>query len=303
MNRRPYQSPTDVTLLQAFNAHAIAQTAGCGYLHPGDIPHRLFNGNKYYEPAEVLTIWEDEAGVAAWAVADPRHHGFDAQVRPVLRGGNFERALLAYAEARTLELMQRHNIDGDSLIVEAFQCDTNRSALLKELGWQVLDEPPWVVNRAPLVDLPVPVLPAGYTIRATTGVEEAAALAEVHAAAFGSRWTPELYRKVMESPGYAAEREFVVVAPDGTFAAFTVTWHDPFNRTGLFEPVGTHADHRRRGLGKALILTVMHQMAAAGLDHAIVVNEGTNEASQKLYRSCGFQPWHLTNDYTKAVPR
>ncbi|MEZ4619615.1 MAG: hypothetical protein R2867_29485 [Caldilineaceae bacterium] len=99
-----------------------------------------------------------------------------------------------------------------------------------------------MVNRAPLVDLPEPVLPAGYTIRATTGVDEVAALVAVHVGAFGSTWTPELYRKVMESPGYAAEREFVVVAPDGAFAALTVTWHDEVNRTGLFEPVGTHRD-------------------------------------------------------------
>ncbi|MCB0189185.1 MAG: GNAT family N-acetyltransferase, partial [Caldilineaceae bacterium] len=90
-------------------------------------------------------------------------------------------------------------------------------------------------------------------------------------------------------------------APDGAFAAFTVTWHDVVNRTGLFEPVGTHRDYQRRGLGKALLLTVMHKMAAAGLKHAIVVNEGTNEASRNLYRSCGFQPWRLVDDYAKAV--
>ncbi len=302
MNHRPYQSPTDVALLQTFNAHAIAQSAGCGYLQPGDIPHHIFNGNKYYDPAALLTIWEDKSGVAAWVLANPRHQGFDAQVRPDLRGGDFERALLHDAETRTLELMQRHGVAGEQLIVEGYRCDTARVDLLKELGWHVLDEPPWVVNRAPLVDLPVPILPEGYTIRAATGVEEAAALAEVHAASFGSTWTPELYRKVMESPGYAAEREFVVVAPDGTFAAFTVTWHDEINRTGLFEPVGTHRDHWRRGLGKALLLTVMHKWAAAGWEHAIVVNAGSNEASRNLYRSCGFRPWHLVDDYAKAVP-
>ncbi|MCB0107823.1 MAG: GNAT family N-acetyltransferase [Caldilineaceae bacterium] len=301
MNRRPYQSRTDVALLQTFNAHAIAETAGCGYLQPGDIPHHIFSGNKYYDPAEVLTIWEDESGVAGWALADPSHGGFDAQVRPDLRGGDFDRELLTFVEAHTVELMQRHGIDRDQLIVEGDRCDTARVALLKELGWHLLDEPPWVVNRAPLVDLPAPVLPAGFTIRAATGVEEAAALVAVHVGAFGSTWTPDLYRKVMESPGYAAEREFVVVAPDGAFAAFTVTWHDEVNRTGLFEPVGTHRDYQRRGLGKALLLTVMHKMAAAGLEHAIVVNEGTNEASRNLYRSCGFQPWHLVDDYAKAV--
>ncbi len=302
MKQRSYQGATDVALLQAFNSAAFAQTAGCGYLHPGDIPHRLFNGNKLYDPAEILTIWEDEVGVAAWVLVGPSERGFDAQVRPDLRDDHgFERAMLEYAEAQTLTLMQRDGVDGDQLIIDVFQGDTTRAALLRELGWMLDPDPPWVVNRASLTDLPAPLLPDGYRIRAATGVEEAAALAAVHAASFGSTWTPELYRKVMESTGYAAEREFVVEAADGTFAAFTVTWHDPVNRTGLFEPVGTHADHRRRGLGKALLLTVMHKMAAAGLDYAIVVNEGTNEASRNLYRSCGFDPWHLLDGYTKAI--
>jgi ribosomal protein S18 acetylase RimI-like enzyme len=211
--------------------------------------------------------------------------------------------VLQYAEARTRELMQQYAIAGDQISSEAYQCDVARIALLRELGWTIEDEPPWVLNRAPLVDLPEPTLPAGYTIRAARGVEEAAALAEVHAASFGSTWTPELYRQVMESPGYAAEREFVVEAADGSLAAFTVTWHDAVNRTGLFEPVGTHEAHRRRGLAKALLLTVMRQMAAVGLTHALVVNEGSNAASRNLYRACGFQPWYLLDNFVKPVSR
>ena len=54
----------------------------------------------------------------------------------------------------------------------------------------------------------------------------------------------------MESPGYEPERELVIQAPDGTFVAFTVIRYDPLNSTGLFEPVGTHKDYRRRGFGQ-----------------------------------------------------
>lgn len=68
---RTYKGEADLKLLQDFNAAAIAATNHCGYVHPGDIPHRLFNGNKYYDPAEVMTIWEDEQGVAAWVLVGP----------------------------------------------------------------------------------------------------------------------------------------------------------------------------------------------------------------------------------------
>ena len=301
MQRRCYHGDSDVELLQAFNATAIAQSAGCGYVHPGDIPHRLFNGNKLFDPAEVLTIWEDDDGVAAWVMVGPRRREYDAQVRPDLRGTNFEREVLMYAENRTLDLIRRHRIEGDRIYGDAYRCDTTRVELLTEMGWVRDGKPPWVVNRAALIDLAKPVLPDGYVIRAAVGLGEASALAEVHAASFGSTWTPEMYRKVMQSPGYAAEREFIIEAADGTFAAFTVTWHDQVNRTGLLEPVGTHPDHRRRGLGKALVLYAMRKMAAEGMEYATVVNEGTNEAARQLYRACGFKPWHLLDDFTKPI--
>jgi ribosomal protein S18 acetylase RimI-like enzyme len=105
----------------------------------------------------------------------------------------------------------------------------------------------------------------------------------------------------MESPGYAPEREFVAEAPDGSLVAFTVTWHDPLNRTGLLEPVGTHTDHRRRGLARALIAHAMTKMKEAGMTSAIVVNHPANEAARSLYGSCGFSSWKRIDDYTKPL--
>lgn len=149
MQNRPYQGDSDVELLQAFNAAAIAETDHCGYLHPGDIPHHIFSGNKRYDPSEILRIWEDEQGVAGWVLVGPRHKGYDAQVRPDLRGGDFEREVLQFADQRTLELMRHHGIEGDRMLGDAFRCDTARAQLLTELGWTRDDAPPYVLNRTP----------------------------------------------------------------------------------------------------------------------------------------------------------
>ncbi|MCA9998089.1 MAG: GNAT family N-acetyltransferase [Anaerolineales bacterium] len=297
MIKRTYANEADLKLLQDFNAAAIAVTDHCGYVHPGDIPHRLFNGNKYYDPAEVMTIWEDEQGVAAWVLAGPRHQGFDAQLRPDLRGHDFEREILAYATDHTIDLMRRHHVDGDYIYTDAFRGDAARRDSLVALGWQMKNESPYVLNRAEIGAIDVPVLPDGFSFQSARGIEDAAALAEVHSGAFGSSWTPELYRHVMESPGYAPERELVIQAPDGSYAAFTVIWYDHLNRTGLFEPVGTHKDYQRRGFGRAIVLYGMQQMAAAGMKFATVAHFGQNEAARGLYQACGFQPWHLLDDY------
>ena len=302
MNRRPYQQDSDLKLLQDFNAAAIAVTDHCGYLHPGDIPHHLFSGNKLYDPAEVMTIWEDTKGVAAWVLAGQRHKSCDIQLRPDLRGSGFECEVLAYSEARLLALMHTYEIESEYIYADAFQCDQDRARLLLESGWELEDQGNYVLNRIRLDKIAPPVLPQGYSIRSGRGAAEADALAQVHVDSFGSNWTAETYRKVIESPGYVAAREYVVVAPDGSLAAFTVTWHDSFNRIGSFEPVGTHKDHRRMGLGRALLTYGMQQMAAAGLQYATVANFRDNEAASGLYKASGFRPWYLLDDYSKPIP-
>jgi GNAT superfamily N-acetyltransferase len=301
MRRRTYTGEADLALLQDFNARAIAVTDHCGYLHPGDIPHHLYSGNRYYNPAKVMTIWEDDQGVAAWLLVGPRHKSFDAQVRPDLRGGDLEREVLEYAGERTVELMRRYEITGDCIYADAFRGDTARAELLAALGWEPDNELPYVLNRTEINSVAVPALPEGYSFRSARGIEDAAALAEVHKASFGVDWTPELYRQVMESPGYAPERELVIQDPDGTFVAFTVIRYDHLNRIGLFEPVGTHKDHRRRGLGRAIVMYGMQQMAAAGMELATVANFDNNQAARGLYQACGFRPWHVQDGYIKRI--
>lgn len=302
MQRRPYENASDVARMQAFNSESIAATGGCGYVHPGDIPHRLFNGNKYFDPAEVMSIWEDETGVAAWVLVGPRHRSYDAQVRHDLRGESFEREVLEYADFRTEELMRRHGIESQRLLGDAFRCDLVRIGMITEMGWEPDGDPPYVINRARIADIPEPVIPDGYSIRPVAGENEAEALAEVHGAAFpGAGWTPELYRHVMTSPGYDPARELVAVTAGGGFAAFAVTWYDDLNRTGLLEAVGTHPDHQQRGLGRAVVQFAAHHMAEAGMEYAIVANFESNSASRALYRSAGFAPWHVIDSYVKAI--
>jgi GNAT superfamily N-acetyltransferase len=163
------------------------------------------------------------------------------------------------------------------------------------------DEPPYVLNRTELTPVDLPALPEGYSFRSGNGVQDVAALAAVHSASFGTGLTPELYRKVVESPGYAPERELVIRSPEGAYVAFTVIWFDHLNRIGLFEPVGTHKDCRRRGFGRAIIAYGMQQMLVAGMEVATVAHFGDNEAARGLYRACGFTPWHLLDGYTKPI--
>jgi hypothetical protein len=173
--------------------------------------------------------------------------------------------------------MHQYDIAGDCIHADAFRGDTARVELLAALGWEPDNELPYVLNRTEINSIDVPALPEGYSFRSATGIEDAAALAEVHNASFEAVWTPESYRQLIESPGYAPERELVIQAPDGAFVAFAVIWYDHLNRTGLFEPVGTHKDHRRRGFGRAIIVYGLQQMAAVGMGFATAAYSGNEE--------------------------
>ena len=187
--------------------------------------------------------------------------------------------------------------------VPGVRCDLARITFLAEMGWKRDDDPPYIINRAQIADIPSPEVPDGYTIRPVAGVEEAAAVAAVHQAAFpGASWTAELYRQVMESPAYDPARELVAEAADGSFAAFVVTWYDELNRTGLMEAVGTHVDHRQIGLGRAIVRFAAHHLAAAGgMEYATVANSESNAASSALYRSAGFKLWQVIDGYVKPI--
>lgn len=301
MIKRTYAGGDDLKLLQDFNSAAIAETEHCGYLHPGDIPHHLFNGNNIYDPAEIMTIWQDDQGVAAWLLVEPGVKGFEAQVRPDLRGGDFERDVLLTAQERTVDLLRRYRIATDCIFAGAWRGDKARQDLLIALGWKVEEELPYVLTRTEINLTAVPSLPDGFFLDTAKNLDDAPALADVHNGSFGASWTLETYRKVMMSPGYAPERELVVRAPDGTFAAFCITWIDQLNRTGLFEPVGTHKDYRRRGFGRALLLFGLQEMAAAGMKWATVAHSGNNDAAKGLYHACGFRPWHYEDEYKKSI--
>jgi len=301
MKRRTYTGEADLKLLQDFNAAAIAVTDHYGYLHPGDIPHHIYNGDKHYNPVKLVTLWENDQGLAAWLLVDPSHKSFDAQIRPDLRGNDLEREVLELAYDRTAELMRQYKINSEYVYADAFRGDTARAEMLKVLDWKPDGELPYVLNRAKIDPIAVPALPDGYLFRSAKGIEDAAALADAHNAAFGPIWTPKLYQQVMESPGYEPERELVIQAPDGTFAVFSIIWFDHLNHIGLFEPVGTHKDYRRRGFGRAIILYGMQQMEAAGMKFATVAHFGNNEVARSLYQSCGFKPWYLLDGYKKRI--
>ena len=65
-----------------------------------------------------------------------------------------------------------------------------------------------------------------------------------------------------------------------------LVWPDDENGVGLFEPVGTRDEFRRRGLGAAVCTFALRRLHEEGMRQAIVLCE--TQPACALYESVGF---------------
>ncbi len=304
MKHRPFAGAHDLARLQAFTARCIRDHGRSSFLHPGDIPHHIYNGLRREDPTELVFLWEDETGeIRAWTLLDPRQAGMDPQLDPSTRLSHpgLESDVNAWSEEALLNLISDRESTATYLETDAYESDVVRVALLESTGWVAQDAEVLMLTRRALEWVPDPVLPYGFTVRTVRGIEEAGPVSALHAAGFGSSWTTELYERVMTSPGYTPDREIMIGPPDGDLAAFCVTWPDVVNRTGLFEPVAVHPDYWRLGLGRAVMRAGMLAMRDWGMLHAEVMYETENPGSGPLYRGEGFIPVEKVVLYRKPI--
>lgn len=296
-----YQRADDLYRAQAALMQWTREAGDCNYLHKGDVGHQLFNTCYGYDKSEVFRYWlgvEDE--LVAFVLLAPHWEFFNLQVAPSVRGSAEHIALFEFCERECLRLAKLFNTRLKDLYVEVFDCDPAYSAFVEARGYQ-REKRGLTLTRQDLQDLPQAELPPGFRFHEVTAADMDQ-LMDLHNHTFADKWNAASYGAVFNAPHM--EREWVVVAPDNRFAAFVNLWIDPVNRSLLFEPVGTHSDFRRQGLGKALMLYAMRRLQAeAGIECAYVGHEPAekNPASAALYASVGFKPRFEIYDYKKPI--
>jgi len=153
--------------------------------------------------------------------------------------------------------------------------------------------PAWNHDRFPLDRQPVPERqsPPGYTVRSANRLdpEERMRLEVTSIATWGRGGVanPDLAMLIMQTRSYRRDLDLVVEAPDGSVASFCVVWIDPVLRIGVFEPVGTHPDHRGRGLAKAMMWEGFRRAKALGARAVYVDAWATSPHANALYKSTG----------------
>jgi len=199
------------------------------------------------------------------------------EIHPAHRPGPLHDEVLDWFEAEA---------EADELRTSSLSTDDDRLAVLRRRGYD--DDragTPFAYHARDLAELPEPA-PEGVLLR-TVGPDDLERRVEVHRAAFApSRLTVESYAQATWP--YRADLDCVAEAADGSFASFCLAWLDAENRVGELEPVGTHPDHRRRGLAAAVCLLALRRLREEGATRAIVYSIAGSEATA-LYEAIGLR--------------
>ena len=245
---------------------------------------------------EMVRIWEDDAGrivgVTCIEHPDPTHSGF---------GEIFVQRHPDYPE-----LLDEMVAVGEKLYVHpeknrvyiwAFDGDEELIAVLGARGFERRDEPVSHFLDLELHDLPEADLPEGYTLRSMADEGDVEKRREIFGRSFDhedpAEWPSAFsYRELQKAPDYRSKNDLIIVAPDGTYASCCIVWHDAVNRIGHLEPLGTHPDHRRKGLASAILREAIRLLVAQGATRMPMIG-----GFEPFYRAFGFvergtmHPW------------
>jgi len=301
MNARSYQGMSDLYKMLDLLSQGCKADNGSHYAHRGDLQWWLFYTD---DPLEVwqsqICLWMEEDRLIGWALLTPDEGVFDVFVTPELRGDLLESEMLAWA----FEQMSGHDHLKNVWVAKD---DDVRISWLEQHGFEL--DPFHMIHFQRSLSGPLegPPLPQGFSIRSSRGEDDARLRSVCSYAAFGATKPFEDYwprtLRFMQSPVYVPEHEIFVIAPGGDVAAYCIIWTDDVSKVGHFEPVGTHPDFQRQGLGKSLLFEGLRRLKAEGMNEADVCTNYNNPPAIGLYESVGFQKVKKLLTYGKGAAK
>jgi GNAT superfamily N-acetyltransferase len=243
---------------------------------------------------EVVCLWETDGQIVAMLNPDTPGEAF-FQVHPSYRRKEILCEMLEEAERR----LPKQKEDGKKeLLAWVNATDEIHKEILADCGYA---RSKYLAECPPLCQARSPNRPqGGYTVRGrrSRAARTQLAFRKVHPDEPDEKYQGwKWYRNVQRIPIYRRDLDIVAVASDGELAAFCTVWFDDITRTAVFEPVGTHPNHQKRGLGKAVMSEGLRRAQRLGATLATVSSYSTG--AHALYESMGFTEFDLLEPWIK----
>lgn len=289
---RGYQYDKDIDEARRFLGDVFSLTRK----HYTCVPSRLENerhgpcgSEDIREDDSKLRIWEyvDDNGPSMvaitilepngvfWMNVHPEHHELVREIIPAIEE---QRRSTSKDDGRDLKI--------GTPVPVGF---TSRIKVLREFGFE--DGGLCEHNQVRPLDLPPPEFqpPEGYTVRHVILPDDFEPYSEVVNTVFSHcNMTKKLAILYTEAGFYNEELDLIVEAPDGSFAAFVTVRIDPETRMAELEPVGTHPNHREKGLGKAVCAEGIKRVQKYNPTCIVILGAAPTEGATRLYASLGF---------------
>lgn len=127
----------------------------------------------------------------------------------------------------------------------------------------------------------------GFTIRTFAQVPDVEGrVALVRSAFRNPNYSKERLRGLISSPDHVDDYDLMVISAEGRPVAYCVGWRDKAKAGhGCVEPVGTHADYRRRGFAKAVVRECLARLKRDGIRTTDIASRAEPDVANFLYES------------------
>jgi mycothiol synthase len=261
--------------------------------------------NPTFDSARLTRVLEDDAGqmVAFGLLWQGRYLGM--LVHPEERG-RLEDQLIDWAVEQV-----RHADGHGGEVINLWALCRDDDAISRERfeqrGFSLVDHEFRMVRdlHGPI---PSPAVPDGFTLRSLNAASELDDWLELYRAAIGDRPAIlERWRAVRRDNDYDQSLDLIAVDHTGKLAGMcycsipTLETSRLDVKEGRTEPIAVAEPYRRRGLGRALVLSGLHLLRARGMDQALLTMEPDNAPAHRLYESIGYQLVYQACWYTMTV--
>ncbi len=303
LRARPCSGPADLTgifgLLLACQRHGYAEA------ELRSIELRVLLNNPAFNVERLTLLFEDGKSLPAAFAMLWQGRFVGMLVRPDQRG-RLEEPILEWAatHARASDwpngLQPRLTAlcrDDDALSREIFE----------RLGFSLEDLELRMVR-----DLhdPIPdsVFPQGFTLRTLDPATELKDWLRLYSNEIGNRPAIlERWRRTRDDQDYDQSLDLVAVDQAGKLAAMcycsipSIETASSEVKEGRTEPIAVAEPYRRRGLGRAMVLSGLKLLKERGMDQALLTTESDNLPAHRLYDSLGYRVAYNACWYAKPI--